>query len=218
MTGSETMNAMSDLGEPGADGALALMVRETHWGYIIRERETVADRRLLRDALLVFAGVVLVAVGLGQWLMPGSLLAADLIVIKVVLTAALLAGGLACFHAVVREARVEVQVDTVRRELRVTERDRRGAERLLQRVPMREIDSAYVKRGARSPAGGHLLLRLADSDAPLHLASGTERELRLLHDRLRRDLRPARERVERRLLREAARAMPQRQDERAASA
>lgn len=209
---------MSDLGEPGGDGPLALMVGETHWGYIIRERDTGVDRKLMRDALLVFAGAILVAVGLGQWLMPGALFAADLIGIKVAITAAMLGIGLGCFHAVGREAMVEVQVDTVRRELRVTERDRRGAERLIQRVPMREIDSAYVKRGARPSAGGHLLLRLAESDAPLHLATGSERELRLLHDRLRRDLRPARERVERRLLREAARAMPTRQDERAASA
>jgi hypothetical protein len=211
------MNAMSDLGEAGGDGALTLSVGETHWGYIIRERDAGGDRRLLRDAALVFAGVVLLAVGLGQWLMPGALLAADLIAIKVAITAAMLGVGLACLHAVGREARVEVQVDTVRRELRVTERDRRGTERLLQRVPMREIDSAYVKRGARSQAGGHLLLRLAESDAPLHLATGSERELRLLHDRLRSDLRPARERVERRLLREATRAMAPAADTRAAS-
>jgi len=212
------MNAMSDLAEPGGDGSLALMVRETHWGYIIREREAGSDRRLLRDALLVFLSAVLLAVGLGQWLMPGALFAADLIAIKVAITAAMLGVGLACLHSVGRETRIEVQVDTVRRELRVTERDRRGTERLIQRVPMREIDSAYVKRGARSQAGGHLLLRLAESDAPLHLATGSERELRLLHDRLRRDLKPARERVERRLLREAARAMPQAQNKHTASA
>lgn len=212
------MNAMSDLAEPGGDGPGHLSVGETHWGYIIRERGAEGDRRLLRDGLLGFAGAVLVAVGLGQWLMPGALYAADLIVIKVAITAAMLGIALACFHAVGRAGAVEVQVDTVRRELRVAERDRRGAERLMQRVPMRDIDSAYVKRGARPSAGGHLLLRLANSDAPLHLASGSERELRLLHDRLRRDLRPARERVERRLLREAAQAMPDRSGAQAASA
>lgn len=212
------MNAMSDLGEPGSEGTLALMVGETHWGYIIRERDTGGDRRLVRDALLVFLGAILVAVGLGQWLMPGALFNADLIAIKLAITAAMLGVGIGCFHVVGRDGMVEVQVDTVRRELRVTERDRRGAERLIQRVPMREIDSAYVKRGSRPSAGGHLLLRLAETDAPLHLATGSERELRLLHDRLRRDLRPARERVERRLLREAALAMPTRQDDRAASA
>jgi hypothetical protein len=204
------MNAMSDARVNAADVPATLTVTETFWGYIIRERDPATDRRALRDWVLLFLGATLLAAALGQWLFPGAIVSQELLSIKLALTATMAGLGLACFHGVARRTSVEVQVDTVKRELRVAERDRRGAERVIDRVPMRDIDSAYVKRGARASAGGHLLLRVAGSEAPLHFASGSERELRLLHDRLRNDLRPARERVERRLLREAAQAMPAR--------
>jgi hypothetical protein len=208
------MNDQAELADEGRPSSLA--VGETYWGYIVREHASDQDRRFLRDAVLVFSGAVLVLVGLGQWLMPGALFTADLVALKIAVTAAMLSLGLVCLHAVGRDAAVEIQVDTVKRELRVVERDRRGGERLVQRIAMRDIDSAYVKRGPHPSAGGHLLLRVAHSEAPLHLASGSERELRLLHDRVRRDLRPPRERIERRLLREAARAMPGRPGDSAA--
>ena len=200
------MNDLADLGEEAPPSSLA--VSETYWGYILRERDADTGGATLRDVGLVFAGVLLVMAGLGQWLLPGALFSADLLLPKIAITAVMLALGLVCLQMVGRDTTVEVQVDTVKRELRVVERDRRGTERLVQRIAMRDIDSAYVKRGPHPSAGGHLLLRVAHSEAPLHLATGSERELRLLHDRVRRDLRPPRERVERRLLREAARAMP----------
>lgn len=213
------MNMMNDPAELRDDAPpSSLAVDETYWGYILREPGAESGALSLRDVGLVSVGGLLVLTGLGQWLLPGALFSADLLLPKIAITAVMLAFGLVCLHMVGRESVVEVQVDTVKREFRVVERDRRGTERLVQRIAMRDIDSAYVKRGPHPSAGGHLLLRVAHSEAPLHLASGSERELRLLHDRVRRDLRPPRERVERRLLREAARAMPDRPDDRAASA
>jgi hypothetical protein len=204
------MNAVTDFDEgQGDDRGATLRISETYWGYIVRERAPEQDRHLLRNSILIFLGAVLMVVGLGQWILPGSLLTTDVLPIKMALTAVLMSMGLGCFHSVQGPRHVEVQVDTSLRELRVVERDRRNTSHLIQRVLMRDIDSAYVKRGVTQVAGGHLLLTLANSDDPLHLASGSERELRLLHDRLRHDLRPARERVERRLLRQASEAMPE---------
>jgi hypothetical protein len=215
----KAMNAMNDAREMTGEQVSSLTVSETYWGYILREHDGTADRRDIRDWLLIFLGGVLILAALGQWFYPGSVFSQELLSIKIALTATMAGLGLGCLHAAMRAAHVEVQVDTVKRELRVVERDRMGDEKVVQRLPMRDIDSAYVKRGTHASEGGHLLLRVAGSEKPLHLASGSERELRLLHDRLRNDLRPARERVERRLLREAAQAMPpQRPEGRKASA
>jgi hypothetical protein len=195
-----------------------LGVSETYWGFIVRERDPDRPKRQIRQVALLFAGAVMMLVGFGQWLLPGSLVAADLIAIKIAITAVFVGVGGACWHAAGSRTEVEVQVDTALREIRVVARDRRGMTQLIQRVRMSDIDSAYIKPGASNRQTGHLLLQVANSDNPLHLASGSDRELRLLHDRLRNDLRPARERVERRLMRQASEAMPSQAQDQAISA
>ncbi len=203
------MNAIHQFRD-AIDDALpsALSIRETYWGYIIRERDPDRPGRQLREMALLFFGAVLMLVGFGQWLLPGSLIAAELLAIKIAVTAVFVGIGGACWHAAGSRTEIEVQVDTALRELRVVARDRRGLTQLIQRVRMSDIDSAYVKRGVERHEGGHLLLQLASAENPLHLASGNEQELSHLHARLRKDLQPARERVERRLMRQAGDAMP----------
>jgi len=198
------MNALNDVREEFAMPATAaLSVTETYWGYILRERAPEAGEWDARGAAFFYLGAVLILLAFGQWLLPGALLGSDLLAAKVALTAVFAGLGGAFWIAARRRAgHVEVQVDTALRELRLVETDGTGRNRLLRRIPMGEIDSIYVKTETGEDPASHLLLQLEEETHPMHIATGERRALRILRDRLKRDLRPAAERVERRLMRQ----------------
>ncbi len=204
------MNAVSEFAKEFDEVPAGLGLTETYWGYILRERNPEFTRREISEWLMMVTGFVFLLVGLGQWFLPGALVNVDVVAIKMAITAVFVGMGCACIQASGARTEVEIQVDTALRELRVVERDRRGLTRLSQRIAMRDIDSVFLSKGGGVESETHLLLEVANSDHPVHVASGTERELRLLQKRMKNDLRPASERVERRLMRQAADAMTDR--------
>ena len=78
-------------------------------------------------------------------------------------------------------------------------RNCRGQSRLRRDVPMEQVESAFMKRDEAAPGLAHLLLRFAGSKRPVEVAYGREADLTTLLRRLSVDLRPAGERVERRV-------------------
>ena len=102
-----------------------------------------------------------------------------------------------------RGARVELEVDQARRELRVVSRNSRGQTRLQRRVAMNDVRSAFVRRPTGSARNAELVVRLRRNDGLVTIASGRESDLSELHARLRGDIRPVTERVKTRTLRPA---------------
>ena len=193
------MTMTSDFGVGGETRLSALTVSETFWGYVIREPQSGFDSTDLMEAVMRFLGIVLVFAAGAQWMLPGALFTGDVIAMKIMLTFFFTACGAALYWYGGRSFRVEVQIDTTRREIRIAGRNSRDYTRLHKRIPMAEVDSTFVKRSGDAEGSAHLLVRLAGEPDPLHLATGKERELRTLHSRLRHDLQPVRDRVERRL-------------------
>lgn len=209
------MSKRSDFGVGGETRLAALTMSETFWGYVIRETEDRFDIRATLESAMRFAGLMMIIAAFAQWLLPGALFSGEVLAMKLALMFGFIAFGAGLYWYGDRGYRNEVEVDTTRRELRVVGRNSRGHGKLQKRIPMGEVESAYVKRTGNSGFTAHLLFRLKGEHDPMHLATGEESELRVLHARLCRDLQPAKERMERRMAREtraaprARRLMPQ---------
>lgn len=181
-----------------AERAPLPMVVETYWGYVIRENRHGADQETLIEAGLRFLGLVMVLAAYGQWLLPSSFYAGDAFIMKAGMAFILGVAGVVVYWYASRGLHVDIHVDVSKREVRVAHRNSRGQSRLHSVVPMRRVESAFLKR-SRDAGAASLYLRFRDRDEVMHVATGPESDLVILHRRLSADLRPMTERINHRL-------------------
>jgi hypothetical protein len=154
---------------------------------------------ILSEATLRFGAAVLVLAAAAQWLLPGSMFSGDVVLMKLVLTAALAAGAAVLFRIADRGFVAELQVDAALREIRVGARTLRGASRVRNRIPMRDIEEVFVRPDAGQPGRTELCFRVLGLAEPVRIAAGRVGDLAPVLERLTRDLRTPRERVARRM-------------------
>jgi hypothetical protein len=179
--------------------APALQVRDTGWGFVVNELGKGRSYDLLTEAALKLAAVALVIAAGTQWLLPGSMFAGGVLVMKLALTAGM--GGLALllFRFANRGFVAELQVDAVLREVRVGSRNTQGILRVMNRVSMRDIEECFVRPGPEGTGTTELCFRVAGLSQPVQIAAGSIADLAPVLERLTRDLRTPRERVELRM-------------------
>lgn len=97
-----------------------------------------------------FLGAALMLAAAGLWIAPGSDWSADLLLIKLVVSLVIGFTGLALLQQGQTPAAAEVEVDTVRREIRLVRRSLRGDE-LVSRTKYEDMDRAELN-------GAHLIL------------------------------------------------------------
>jgi len=182
---------------PDRRGEGSVKLIETHWGYILREADGAVGGVALAEAALRFLGLILVVSAYAQWLLPAALFPAGDVSGRIGLSAVLAVGGAAVYLVANRGFRPETQVDTAKREFRFARRNGQGIARIQRRLPFDAVESAFVRR--RDGGAGELCLRLAGVEAQVHVATGAERDLEVLHLRLCRDLKSPAERVEARM-------------------
>lgn len=170
---------------------------ETHWGYILREHPSGLGVHRLIDAGLRFFGIVLVMTAYAQWLVPAGLYQGNPLASKVVLAVVLSVGGCVMYLFAANRGRLEAQIDTSLREVRLARTRRNRPARIKSRIPFDQIESVFVERHAGKPA--ELYLRRTQGAADVRLVSGAGREMNLLHARLCRDLTDPVQRLEMRL-------------------
>jgi hypothetical protein len=178
----------------GAGRDVAPLVRETYWGYEIREHAGHRDQETAMEAFLRFLGLVLVLAAYAQWLLPAGLFGEDANTARAGLTFAFGAGGAAIYWFANRGLTNSVQVDLSRRELRLVARNARNQLRLRRRLPMEDVQSAFLRRSKEPGHDAELCLRLMGG-AELLLAQGPEAEMAALHRRMCLDLRPVEARL-----------------------
>ena len=103
----------------------------------------VADggRMVMRGALrLLGACLALAAVGL--WFAPGTTTDGDIVLFKLVLSLAGVIAGLGLLQASLTPRRPEVEIDPIRREIRVVRRQPGAAPHVLQACSFRDLSSA----------------------------------------------------------------------------
>ena len=172
---------------------------ETYWGYIIREEQDRFDRESVSEAALRYLGLVLLMTAYVQWLLPASLFTGDVFLMKAGLSVILGALGVVLYWHASRGLSIDVHVDTIRREMRVSHRDSRGKTRLHSVIPMRRIEGAFVEAPDRPGGVAKLLVQIADCEEVLNVATGPEHQIAALDRRLSMDLRPMAERLDERL-------------------
>lgn len=182
-----------------ADGTSAIAIRETLWGFVVIEARTDGTADLISTVLGRIAGAALLIVALALWVMPGAILAPDMILMKLALTASLLAAGFALVYHARHEWRPELQVDAAHREIRLALRSMFGEVRTKARLRMAEIDECFIRPSREFDGYSDLCFRILGDDTPLRMATAPVEQLRPVLERLTRDLRTPRQRVELRL-------------------
>lgn len=162
---------------------------ETHWGYIIRSDTQIADRAPLIERVAGIAGIAFLIAACASWLVPQvhAGVPADLST-RMASSIGLTLPAVMFLWIAERGLRQEVHVDVSRGKLRQAVCNRNGRVRVLKSVPFEKITSAFIKRDCPT-CGAQLFVRLEDGK-PIHIASGRETTLRLLHERLGLELRP----------------------------
>lgn len=165
------------------------------WGFRLRPADMKEDKgETLTEWALTFLGGVLLLSAFGQWILPGSLYGADMIAMKLMLTAVLgVAGGL-IISISARGFRPEVQVDRQRREIRFVSRNPRGRGEVLATVDIDQVIGVGVTKSIDGP-DCHCLIYLINGEKPLRLASGTEKEIIAIRKIMDDYVTPAQERL-----------------------
>jgi hypothetical protein len=187
------MTAHADITAAGAAPAFvpALDIRDTQWGFVVTEIADGVSREALTEAAMKFGAAAL--------LIAGSMFSGDVLVMKLVLTAALAGLAAILFRFADHGFVAELQVDAALREIRLCARTIRGISRVQNRIPMRDIEEVFVRPDADEPGQTELCFRVTGLAEPVRIAAGTVGDLAPVLERLTRDLRTPRERVELRL-------------------
>ncbi len=154
------------------------------WGFRLRPadmKEQTGDT--VTEWALTFLGIVLLLSAFGQWILPGSIYGGDMIAMKLMLTAVLgVAGGL-ILSISARGFRPEVQVDRQRNEIRFVSRNPRGRGEVLAIVELDSIIGVGMTKSIDGP-DCHCLIYMINGSKPLRLASGSEREIKAIRQRM----------------------------------
>lgn len=98
--------------------------------------------RLIMRGLQRMLGVALTLAAVGIWIAPGASWESDIMLFKLVLSLTALLAGLGIMQTSRKAAKPEVEIDTIRREVRVVRMGASGAPILLQRCPFGDLSRA----------------------------------------------------------------------------
>ncbi len=185
-------------GQDPADVPAALEIRDTRWGFVVTEVPRPGRAGELPELGLKFVAATFLVSALAQWLLPGSIFSGDVVVMKLILTFALLGAAATVFAFADRGFGAELQVDAVLREIRVCTRNAQGVAHLTDCIAMRDIEECFLRPSER-PGLTEICFRVAGHAEPVRIAAGLLTDIAPILERLTRDLRTPRERVELRM-------------------
>jgi hypothetical protein len=177
------MTAMRSIGEIDPDKP-GLELINMPWGFRLRPADMAEQAgEAITEWALTFLGIVLLISAFGQWILPGSIYGGDMIAMKLMLTAVLGVGGGLILSMSARGFRPEVQVDSLRHEIRFVSRNPRGRGEVLATIDIERIIGIGMTRSVDGP-DCHCLLYLIDGQKPLRLATGSEPEIKAIRKRM----------------------------------
>jgi hypothetical protein len=188
----------AEQGQEPAGAPAALDIRDTRWGFLVTEVPHPGRADQLPELGLKFVAAAFLVAALAKWLLPGSILSGDVVVMKLILTFALLGAAAAVFGFADRGFGAELQVDAVLREIRVCSRNAQGVAHVTDCIAMLDIEECFV-RPAEREGFTEICLRVAGQAEPVAIAAGRLTDIAPILQRLTRDLRTPRERVELRM-------------------
>lgn len=177
-----------NVGNEWAEETPTFSVDETYWGYIVRMNGHPKLSTLIGQYLATFVGASLLAASLGLLLIPGlSSTSADFAMrVGAAIIFAAVAAFLLWFAS--RGAQTELQIDNNSGEVREVVRNRTGKTTLLGRYGFDAIGGVFIDRSASKSGDAALVLRYRNTPQTLPVATGPEKILEGLRDRLGQDL------------------------------
>lgn len=169
-----------------------LSMFDVYSGYVLTQghnalQSVVMWERIMR--VLAWAAILLTA---ALWLAPGATLAAEVVPLKLVLSAVLLGMAAMLLWSARTRPQYEAQIDLIHGELRQVMRAASGLETLMLRVDFDRITGLYLRPNHAVPQASCLYLELQGIDEPLLLGVGETSALAIVHQRLTGDLAQAR--------------------------
>jgi hypothetical protein len=159
----------------------ALEVEPTIWGFVVYcvgQRDRVFP--IIRIAATVL-GIGLVSAALGLWIWPGLAIKNEVLLVKLGMSLLTFFAGMILLQAGQGTGRPEVQLDLQRRELRVLQRSRRGATKLISCHPFAQLADVHFDNGemvALDRAGQEVLrMRVNGSIDPHRFGERMRREI-----------------------------------------
>jgi hypothetical protein len=105
--------------------------------------KTSGSRMIMRSAQrLVGCALALAAAGL--WIAPGSSMEADVMLYKLILSITSIIAGLGLMHASARPVAPEIEIDTIRREVRLVRRSRKSGDTIVVRSSFADLGKVEV--------------------------------------------------------------------------
>ncbi len=185
------MNAIVGGFEKGAvrvNGAKGPVVTQTYWGYTVSEGDKAQKRGQVFEIAGKFMGSILLLAAAGLWLLPNASQGSDIMVMKLGITVLFLMVGAVLVWSARKGFNDELQVDLVRKELRMGQRNMAGDCRLVAMLDFSEVGSVYLMRSKAKGEPARLYLRVGNSDRALEVAQGRADMLEPIKERLARDL------------------------------
>ncbi|WP_421703955.1 hypothetical protein [Aliiroseovarius sp.] len=171
-----------------SEAARGPRVYQTYWGYVVTEGDRAQSRGKAFERVGKVLGLGCVMAAAGLWLLPGALTGPDIVVMKLALTVGLMMAGAVLIWSAKAGFNDEMQVDLVRKELRVGQRNISGDYRLSAQVGFADIGSVFLMRSKKRGEPARLFLRIGNSDQALEVATGRADFLEPLRERLARDI------------------------------
>lgn len=104
---------------------------------------TSGTRMIMRSAQRIL-GCALALAAAGLWIAPGSSIEADVMLYKLILSITSVIAGLGLMHASARPAAPQIEIDTIRREVRLVRRSRRDGDALVAKSSFAELGKVEV--------------------------------------------------------------------------
>ena len=193
------MNAFTQISAEGETRARNLRLTETPTGCLLREACDGSGRDIFVELSLRFFGLVLILSAYGLWVLPGSLFTGDVLLMKLILSAAFAVLGTILSLIAHRGLQLETEINLPAREIRFSAVNIFGRVRVQNRLHMDDIDQIVLQKDADATRRAQLYCRMADGQGAVLLATGAPGEMAALHRRLKKDCQSPTERLEARM-------------------
>ena len=164
-----------------------LEINEAYWGYILSIENKDSKFMNALQAFSLLVGISFLVVATTIWLSPATLLSSDILIFKLIASAALAAAGIILMHFSTRGTYSELEIDVSLGEIREIIRNHHGEPSLLGRYSFSEVNSVFIERSTDLDSVS--LRILYDNSAQLvEIAKGEVDVLERLCGRLARDV------------------------------
>ncbi|WP_166415942.1 hypothetical protein [Cochlodiniinecator piscidefendens] len=164
-------------------------LEQTFGGYAVKDKSEVNSKWLEDQVLKRAAGYALMVLAIGLWLMPGAIIAEEVIGIKLAFSLLIILLGHSFIRASEPQDAYELHVDLKRSELRGVLRDAKGEPHLVSHAKFKDIVSIWVDMQHDPREEARLMMQRREGCLNLELMRGSAQKMNSLREMLLEDLR-----------------------------